>query len=342
MKKESFGFRRDGREAFLYTIENEKIALSVTDHGAAVVSVFLKDAGHSVVQGGVSVEAYENELRYMGGSIGRTANRIAEGRFELNGKAYQLPVNNGPNCNHGGNVCFCDRLWETEMQEDSILMTLVSEDGDQGFPGTLQVRAEFRLLKDGFSISYEGLSDQDTLFAMTNHAYFNLNGPRSESVMDHIVQTDAAYFYPVDADGLTHEPCRSVENTPFDFLTPHSIGERFDLQEENLKAGNGYDHCFPVKGSGMRRMVTCCTDRIRMDIYADTPAFHMYTANYLDGSTKLGIDGGTFPARSSVCFEMEYVPDAVHMKDAEKPVLKAGEIHRNTYEYRFAVKGQEL
>lgn len=339
MKKESFGFRSDGQEAFLYTIENDVISISVSDHGAALVSAVLKKTGYSVVQGALSVKPYENELRYMGGSIGRTANRTAAGRFMLNGREYHVPVNNGPNSLHGGDIGFSDRLWNADMQEDSIILTLVSEDGDQGYPGKLSVKAEYRLLEDGFSVSYEGVSDTDTLFAMTNHAYFNLNGPASDSALDHIVQTDAEYFYPVDADGLSHEPFLPVNGTPFDFRTPRRLKERIYEDCEQLKLGKGYDHCFIVSGTGMRRMVSCCTDRVSMEITADTPAFHLYTANYLDGTCREGIGGGTFPFRSSVCFEMEYVPDAVNMKDAEKPVLKAGEIHRNTYEYRFAVKG---
>ncbi len=337
--KESFGIRKDGREAFLYTIENETVRLRVSDHGASLVSCVYKPAMTDIVQGGTDVSAYEGVLRYMGGSIGRVCNRIAKGTFELDGHVYHVPVNNGPNALHGGTEGFSDRLWDTEVRDDRVIFRLFSPDGDMRFPGDLEVTVTYALAEYGYSFSYEGKAAADTLFAMTNHAYFNLEGPGSVSVLDHTVQSDAAYYYTVDADGLTVGSRLSVEGTPMDFRQAHTLGERIEEDFEALKNASGYDHHYVLAGSGMRHAAACAGGGIRMDVYTDLPGFHLYTGNFLDGSCVCGKEGGTFPRRSSVCFETQFCPNAQELPDAEAPVLRKGEHCKYTTQYHLSLNG---
>ena len=340
MEKTDFGIRKDGRTASLYTIENDGFRLSASDHGATLVSFVVKAKNRDVVQGAVGVSAYEEELRYMGGSIGRVCNRIRKGTFAIDGVIYHVPANNGPNALHGGPEGFNDRLWDCEMTEDSLIFRLVSPDGDQGFPGQLEAHVTYRLLPDGFAYCYQGTSSRDTLFAMTNHAYFNLHGPASDHAMDHVVQSDAPYFYTVDRDGLTCGRKLPCEGTPMDFRTPHEAGERIDADYEPLLNGSGYDHHYSLTGQGMRKAAVCSAGGITMTVETDLPGFHLYTANFLDGTCRTGKQGGTFPRRSSICFETEYTPDAIHLEDAQVPLLKAGETACHTTNYHFMTEGE--
>ena len=339
MECREFGTTNEGLQARLYTIRNQNIELSLTDFGAALVSAVYRPLNRDIVQGFTEVKGYQNEVQYMGCSVGRVCNRISKGTFTLNGTVFHVPVNNGPNSLHGGLIGFSDRIWDAEPHEDHIIFRLFSKDGDQGYPGDLHVQAVYRLLEDGWSVTYTGTAEADTLFSMTNHAFFNLNGPCSDTALDHVIQTDADHFRRVDPDGQTYGHALSVEGTPFDFRQPHLLGERIDADDEFIRNGNGYDHHFEVPGCGMRTMVTCRNSDLTMEVRSDLPGFHLYSSNFLNGDSVHGKQGGVFPYRSSVCFETQYVPDAVNLDDAETPLLKKGETRSNTTEYHLCTGG---
>ena len=331
-----FGTTTDGRKAGLYTIENDHIRLSATDYGATLVSLEVRSCGRDVLLGHTDVKAYEKLDSCMGAVIGRVCNRIAGGRFNLNDKAYQLDINNGPNCLHSGFDGYQDRFFTVTEKPDELQFELVSPDGDQGFPGEVRLKAAYRLLEDGFAFDYEAAADQDTFVNITNHAYFNLGGLGCGSVLGHVLQSPADTFLGTDDTGLACGPLRSVTGTPYDFIEPHMLGERIGADNEQIRNANGYDNPFFVPGTGMRPFLQCSYDGLRMTVVADLPGYQLYTGNYLGGNDRYGKQGRTFAARSGVCFETQYSPDAMNRTDVCVPLLEAGKTMKHTTEYHFA------
>lgn len=335
MSVKEFGKTSDGIQTKLYTIENEKIQLSVCDYGATLVSLIVKEQGIDVVQGFTEVKGYEVEEQYMGKTIGRVCNRIEQGFFTLNDEEIHLAKNNHGNSLHGGAVGFDKKMWSVEADETKLKCTYVSKDGEEGYPGNCLVTVIYSLLADGVRYEYYGESDKDTLLNITNHAFFNLDGPTSDSVLDHQVQLCAQQFAGVDQNGCTHEEIFDVKGTAFDFSEPKALGQDIQQADEQLRNGSGYDHHFLVEGKGLRKFLDCQGKSITMSVYSDCPGFHMYTANFLKGTATLGKEGGNFPPRSSVCFETQYYPNAMHTKNQEKPILRKGEQRHHTTEFRF-------
>ena len=328
--KKSFG-KYEGTEVFLYTIENDRIRFSVTDYGATLVSFIYKPLGRDIVEGYESVEDYISHDTYLGASIGRTANRIEKGIFTLNGKTYHIPVNNNGNANHGGIHGFNSRIFDTEVTDNAVIFRYVSPDGEEGYPGTLHVTIEYRLREDGLAIISKGKADADTLFAYTSHSYFNLD--ESENAMNHILQIPSDFYCPIDENGLTLDRVAGVENTPFDFRTAHKAGERIEEKDIQLEYGNGYDHHYPIPGNGMRTMAALRGRDLSLRMSSDFPGFHLYTANWLNGAK--GKNGHVYPARSAICLEAEYCPNAINYPDMkDKPIVRSGDtlVHEIRYE----------
>ncbi|MBQ3272211.1 MAG: galactose mutarotase, partial [Solobacterium sp.] len=274
----------------------------------------------------------------MGAVIGRVCNRIAGGRFNLNDKAYQLDINNGPNCLHSGFDGYQDRFFTVTEKPDELQFELVSPDGDQGFPGEVRLKAAYRLLEDGFAFDYEAAADQDTFVNITNHAYFNLGGLACDSILTHVLQSPADTFLGTDDTGLACGPLRSVAGTPYDFTEPHALGERIQADNEQIRCANGYDNPFFVPGTGLRPFLECSFDGLRMTILSDLPGYQLYTGNFLGGNDRWGKQGRTFPARSGVCFETQYSPDAMNRTDVCVPLLRAEKTMKHTTEYHFAYR----
>lgn len=330
--KRTFG-KYKGKEVFLYTLENQNIRFSVTDYGATLVSLVYKPLSRDVCEGYDDVYGYVNHDTYLGASIGRTANRIEKGIFTLNGKTYHVPVNNNGNCNHGGMEGFDKKVFDTEEKEDAVIFRYTSFDGEEGYPGTLHVTVEYRLLENGISIISKGKAEEDTLFAYTNHSYFNLD--ESKNAMDHALMIPSDYYRPVDKTSLTLDELVPVENTPFDFRTMHKVGERIEDDDIQLKYGAGYDHHYPIDGAGLRKMAVLKGNDLEMTMISDFPGFHLYTANWLNGAK--GKRGHVYPRRSAVCLEAEYCPNAVNYADMkDKPVVRAGDtlVHEIQYVFR--------
>lgn len=329
--KKQFG-ELNGQEVFLYTIENENIRIAATDYGAALVSFVHKHSGIDVVLGFDNLDGYLDQTSYIGASVGRTANRIEKGIFTLNGKTYHLPINNNGNCNHGGLVGFDKVIWKAEERDDSITFTYLSKDGEEGYPGNLLVKVTYRLLENGIEIKAEGTPDADTLFAYTNHSYFCMGG----NALEHEVQINSSVFALSDENGLALNEIVPVEGTPFDFRDFHTPGERINMDDVQLRYGNGYDHYYPIEGDGMRKFAVCKGRQLEMDVYSDQPGMHFYSANYLEG--KKGKQDKIYDPRTALCFECAYMPNAVNYAGVKQPIVKANETIVQTIRYELNEK----
>jgi aldose 1-epimerase len=333
--KSTFGKLKDGREVTLYTIENDHIIMKVMNYGATLVSFIQKDTGVDIVEGFDDIGGYLDQTTYIGASIGRTANRIEKGKFTLNGKEYTVPINNGGNCNHGGIEGFDKKIWSAVEEGDKVTFRYTSIDGEEGYPGNLFVKVVYRLLDDGISISTEARSDQDTLFAYTNHSYFNLE--ESEDAMNHEVMVHSNTYGLSDENGLTLNELVSVEGTPFDFQTFKQIGKDINVENEQLKYGSGYDHHYVIDGEGLREMAVVRNDKLELHAYSDYPGMHLYSANWLENKT--GKKGHKYPPRSAICLEAEYMPNAINYPNIEpKPIVHVEDTQKHEIQFRLKVR----
>lgn len=335
MKMKSFGMTSFNQEATLYTIENDAILMSITDYGATLVSLIVKDKGIDVVQGFTTVQGYESQVKYMGQTIGRVCNRIGKGEFELNGKTYHVPINNNGNSLHGGKYGFDTKMWNAHVGTELISFEYLSIDGEEGYPGNVRVKITYELTQDGFNYIIDAESDADTLLNVTNHSFFNLDGPTSKSVLEHEVKIHASKFAGVDSNGCTHEEVLDVKGTAFDFRSYKTLGQDINRQEQQLLNGSGYDHHFLVEGDGFREFAQCKGKDIEMTILSDLPGFHLYSSNFLEGNYTNTKENGEFPRRSSVCFETQYYPNAIQTKNQIKPILKKGEVWHHKTQFKF-------
>ena len=332
--KEFFG-KCNNQDTYLYTLENDNVSFSVTDYGATLVSLVDKKTNIDVVLGHDNVEGYMNNTYYFGASIGRVANRIRNGVFTLNGKEYHLPINQNGNHLHGGICGFDKKIWQTEEKENEIIFSYLSKDNEEGYPGNLQVQIIYRLLDDGVAIISKGESDQDTLFAYTNHAYFNIDG--EGEINDQVVETSANQYVPCDENFLAQDEIRDVEGTAFDFRKPKELGVALEADDPQIKIGDCIDQHFIIEGSGMRKMVTCEGKEIKLEMDSDFPGFHIYTGYFYEPI--LGKNGVYYKGRVSVCFEAEYYPNGINYESVkDKPIVKANEELKHEIRYRFIEK----
>lgn len=304
------------QELRLFTLTAGNVRADITNLGARIVRLFIDDT--DVVQGFDSPEdyLYEHHQSDFGAVIGRYANRLAQGRFAIDGDIVQLPQNNGPNCLHGGPRGWQYSLFEVAGSSDTRLeLTLTSPDGDNGFPGTVQVRVVYTLSDDGsLRIDYHAATDKPTVINMTNHSYFNLSGQPGTTIDDHVLWIDAYRYTPIDQYSIPLGKHRSVAGTPFDFRLPKAIGRDIASDDEQLLIGRGYDHNFVLNhrfGPGVPTMVAtlfCPRTDIMLQLFTDAPGLQLYTGNYLDGV--VGKRGVAYPRRSAVCLEAQQYPDS--------------------------------
>ncbi|MDR2683586.1 MAG: galactose mutarotase [Dysgonamonadaceae bacterium] len=336
-----------GRPVGLYILSNAKgTEMTVTNYGAKIVSLHVPDkTGRwtDVVLGKSTIDDYLNDQEpYFGAICGRTANRIANGRFTLDGVEYQLAVNNGPCSLHGGLIGFNAVVWDIKQLDSQTLeLSYLSKDGEEGFPGNLQVDLVYRLTDDNaVEITYKAVTDKPTILNLTNHSYFNLSGEGDPSVGDHELQIHADAFLPTSEVAIPFGPPAKVEGTPFDFRTPHPIGERIGADDTQLQYGNGYDHNYIINRSApglvaAARAVSPKTG-IVLEVYTTEPGVQLYTGNYLDGSFT-GKNGHTYPKRSAFCLETQHFPDSIHHPDYPSVVLRPGEVFESKTVFRFSV-----
>ena len=320
-------------------IENEHIRLKTMDQGATILSLSVRDRDgqwQDVVLGYQNLEDYETYKCYLGALVGRTANRIRGGRCTLNGKEYQLPINNGPNCNHGGRKGLSFRTFESRQLEDRILFEITSPDGEEGYPGTLQLQAQYILQGDTLVLRYEAQSSEDTLLSLTNHSYFNLAGHPC-FVGDHELTLAADAYGHVDENGLFTGELESVEGTPFDFRRPKAIKEALDFENGQIALGNGLDHPFAFSHDHNQVVLYCPETGIEMTVSTTMPAAQVYSANYLGGQPDK--NGAPLDPRTGVCIETSCLPDDINLHpDTTPTILKKGETWTGETTFRFKTR----
>jgi aldose 1-epimerase len=343
-----FGKTPDGVEVHVFTLTNSKgVEARIINYGGIVLSLKVPDrAGKmgDVVLGYETLDGYLENSPYFGCLVGRFGNRIAKGRFTLNGKTYTLVTNNGPNALHGGIKGFNKVVWAatTKMTSSGPALGLnyVSKDGEEGYPGMLSVTAVYTLTEDNaLVLEYTAVSDKDTVVNLTHHSYFNL-ACRGD-VLGHIVTIDADVFTPVNEALIPTGELRPLAGTPLDFRAPVTIGARINTDDEQLKFGNGYDHNWvlnkPLHQLGVAAKVVEPTTGRVMEVLTTEPATQFYTGNFLDG-TITGKGGWVYQPRNGFCFEPQHFPDSPNHPTFPSTVVKPGKTYTNTIIYRFSVE----
>ncbi|MBL7817737.1 MAG: galactose mutarotase [Saprospiraceae bacterium] len=351
IEKSSFGKTKDGQSLDLYTLKNVAgMTVTITNYGGTIVSWTAPDRNgkyEDITLGCDSISGYEKGVPYFGSIVGRYGNRIAKGKFSLEGKTYTLATNNGANHLHGGIKGFDKVVWNAmivESPQPTLKLTYVSKDMEEGYPGNLSVEVIYTLLKDNsLKIEYSATTDKTTVVNLTNHAYFNLTGDMNNTILDHEIALNCDKFLPVDKTLIPTGELKSVEGTPFDFLTSQKIGARInDTLNEQIKFGGGYDHAWILKGQNtegaMRSAAIVYEPKSgrAMEVLTTEPAIQFYTGNFLDGTIK-GKGGVIYKKRSGFCLETEHYPDSPNQSKFPTTTLKPNQTYSTTTIYRFSV-----
>jgi aldose 1-epimerase len=341
----NFGTLPDGTGVNAYTLKSDAIEMQVITFGARVTALHTADRQGTVadvVLGFNELGLYlDPKNAYLGVIAGRFANRIAKGRFPLDGGTAQLTINNGPNSLHGGVEGFDQRNWTAEITPGGVAMTLVSPDGDQGYPGTLTTVVRYTLDGDTVRIEYEATTDKATVVNLTNHAFFNLAGEDTPSILDHVLTLESDAFTPVvDADAIPTGEIVPVAGTPFDFTQPAVIGARIGNDDPQLVYGVGYDHNWVVRGAAgelrpAATLVDPATGRV-LTVETTEPGIQFYSGNFLDG-TSVGKSGTPYGQRSGLCLETQHYPDSPNQPTFPTTVLRPGETFRSLTTWQFSV-----
>lgn len=347
ISKQPYGQTADGQSVDLYTLTNAAgVELGVTNFGGIITSLRVPDragAMGDVVHGFDRWDGYLRGHPFFGALVGRYGNRIARGKFTLNGVEYSLALNNGPNALHGGLKGFDKVAWQANaISTDAgpgLVLRYLSRDGEEGYPGNLSVVVTYVLADPAeLRISYSANTDKDTVINLTNHSYFNLAG--GGDILGHEVQLFADQFTPVDANLIPTGVLQDVSGTPFDFRTPTAIGARINDAHEQITRGGGYDHNFVVRGPmGALRPAARATEPMTgraLEVFTTEPGVQFYTGNFLDGSLT-GKRGAVYARRSGFCLETQHFPDSPNQPGFPSTVLKAGETYRSTTVFRFGV-----
>jgi aldose 1-epimerase len=317
--------------------------VAITNYGARIVALWFPDSKGEPVDVVTGFDSIKNYLAssesYHGAIIGRFANRIAHGRFHLNGKEYQLFLNNPPNHLHGGPQGFHNQVWEVEKESRTELtLSYISPDGEEHYPGKLTVDLTYSVTNaNELVIGYTARTDATTIINLTSHPFFNLNGQGTGPVYDHLLQVEADEYTLVN-DQLIPTGIAAVEGTPFDFRETRSIGARIDNEDEQLAFGSGYDHNFVLKGKGMRKVATVTGDQthITMEVHTDQPGMQLYSGNFMKGenTVKYGLKDGY---RFAFCLETQHFPDAPNHPEFPSTVLEPGEVFQSRTIYKFSI-----
>lgn len=337
----------DGKQTDFYILKNKAgMTAAITNYGGRITSLLVPDKSGKmteVVVGFKSVGDFVNSTEpYFGATIGRVGNRIAGGRFTLDGKQYSLFTNNGPNTLHGGKKGFQSVVWDASQPNDTTLVLhYLSKDGEEGFPGNLNVTVTYSLTADnGFKCDYVATTDKKTVVNLTNHAFFNLNGEGSGTINNHVLQINADRYTPVDSTLIPTGKIEPVAGTPFDFTKPTAIGARVEENNEQLKFGKGYDHNYVLQGgTGMKKAAIVIGDRsgIQMDVYTEEPGLQFYGGNFMQG--KNSFKGGSKDEfRTAFCLETQHFPDAPNQPAFPSIVLLPGETYKTTSIYTFSIR----
>jgi len=344
----SFGTLPAGTAVTLYTLKNASgMEVKITNYGGIVTSLKTPDRNgtfEDVVLGYDSLSGYLKAPSFFGALVGRYGNRIAKGKFKLDGTTYSLAINNDKNHLHGGIKGFDKVVWNaapsSAADSATLKLTYFSRDMEEGYPGNLKVTVVYTLTNDNeLKISYEATTDKKTVVNLTNHSYFNLSGNTRRDILGHSLKLEATKFIPVDASLIPTGEIRPVKGTPFDFTSPTVVGSRIDDSYEQLKVGKGYDHCYVFdKEPGAFAKVATVYDSISgraMDVFTSEPGVQFYTGNFLDGSIT-GKHGTVYARRYGLCLETQHFPDSPNRPEFPSVVLNPGEVYktRTTYQFR--------
>ncbi len=351
IEKNLFGILSDGREVYAYTLKNTNgMSAKILSYGGTIAELRVPDRNGcftDVVGGYDSLDSYVGGDGYQGALIGRFGNRICRGKFTLEGKEYSMFINNGVNHLHGGEFGFNTKVWsvtEKDGDEPSLVLHIVSPDGEEGYPGILDLTVTYTLSnQNGLSIRYEATTDKTTILNLTNHCYFNLGGYASGSIHDHVLMLDADTYLPTDDTLIPTGELKSVEGTPFDFRAPKKVGKDINSQDNDLVTAGGYDHCFNFVGGKTETSVKRAelyheTSGRVMSVYTNQPCVQFYSGNFLTNE-KYPFKGG-YPQKiqTLMCLETQAMPDSINHDNFTNCVLKPGEKYDYTTEYRFSVK----
>ena len=345
--KKNFETTIDDKQTDLYVLKNHNgMEAAFTNYGGRLVSLVVPDKNGkmtNVVAGFNNVESYVKSTEpYYGATTGRYGNRIAKGKFTLDGKQYQLSVNNGVNTLHGGKKGFQYVVWNADKLNDStIQFTYLSKDGEEGFPGNVNVKVTYSLTGDNsLKCEYEATTDKTTVVNLTNHAYFNLNGEGSGTILNHIVQIYAEKYNPIDSGWIPLGPIATVKGTPFDFTKPTTIGARINDDNQQLKNGQGYDHNFVLNGTkvdGLNHAATVTGDKsgIVMNVYTQEPGLQFYSGNFMAGKNTFS-NGSKDDYRTAFAMETQHFPDSPNEPSYPSTVLKSGQLYKTYSLYNFS------
>jgi aldose 1-epimerase len=340
ISKQDWGLLPDGVPVDLYTLRNANgIEATITNFGGRLVTLKTPDRnGHfdDIVLGFDSIAGYVVKNPFFGALVGRYANRIADGKFVLEGQTYSLVKNNGPNSLHGGTVGFDKVLWHAQPGDGFLTLQYESKDGEEGYPGTLNATATYKLSDDSLSVEYRAVTDKATVLNLTNHSYFNLAGHDHGTIVDHDVMINADHFTPVNANLIPTGEMRPVAGTPFDFTSMRRVGDDIDADEEQISFGKGYDHNFVVNGTGLRlagRASHPGSGR-SMEVHTTQPGMQFYTGNHLPDKLP-GKGAAVYGFRSGFCFETQHFPDSPNQPAFPSVVLKPGMEYHQITVFRF-------
>jgi aldose 1-epimerase len=348
LTKEAFDTVIDGKKVGLYYIKSGEITVAFTNYGARIVGLWVPDKSGNltdVVVGLNGAGAYKASTEpYFGATIGRVGNRIAKGTFSLEGKEYHIPLNNGANSLHGGKKGFQYVVWDVSQPNDETLVfTYKSPDGEEGFPGTADVKVTYSVdSSNNLKIDYQATTDKTTPVNLTNHAFFNLNGEGSGTILNHKVMINADKYTPVDGGLIPFGTLDAVAGTPFDFTAYHTIGERIATDNQQLKNGLGYDHNFALnvpKDSGLNKAAEVVGDKsgIVMGVYTQEPGLQFYSGNFMKGQNTFK-SGKKDEFRTAFAMETQHYPDTPNQKNFPPITLKAGDKYHTVSEYRFSTE----
>lgn len=348
ISEEVFGTTRDGVSVKSFTLKNEKgMAVSIITYGGIITTLKVpnkKGVSEDVVLGYKILASYEKATPYFGALIGRYGNRIANGKFSIDGKEYALKTNDGSNHLHGGVKGFDKVVWTAEVLKDkgALKLSYLSKDMEEGYPGNLNTEVTYTLTNDNtLEVAYQATTDKKTIVNLTQHSYFNLSGDFSKPILDHIVKINADRFVPVNRTLIPTGELKEVANTPFDFREPKTIGQDINADNEQLKRGLGYDHCWVLnaQNEGIRFTSSAYepnSGRL-LEVFSDEPGIQLYTGNFL-GGTLPNKQGGIYTNRTGFCLETQHYPDSPNQKDFPSTILKPGDTYSTTTSFKFSVK----
>lgn len=338
IKKELFGKLNDV-DVFVYTLDNGcGLSAELINYGGIIKNLVFKDT--DMVLGRDTLDEYLQNDGYYGALIGRNSNRIAAAEFDLNGKKYELYKNDGNNNLHGGKNGFNAKVWDAEMideSEPSLVLTLKSPDGEEGFPGNADIKVTYTLTNDNsIKIHYEGECDSDTVMNLTNHSYFNLNGHDSGVIDGHTIWLDCDFYTPNNDECMPTGEILRVDGTAFDLRTPVKFADIFSAPDEQVKMFGGFDHNFCLNGRGFRKVASLKGDKtgIEMETYTDQPGVQIYSGNMII-EDRVCKGGAIYKIHNAVCLETQVFPNAMKNSHFPSPVLKKGEKYDTVTEYKF-------